>query len=399
MAHSQNDSKNKTKHLKISPPLEDEEKRTDDQTDCPTSDYMVEANTNGIQVIKNIYENPKIGKNANDKESTQNEWENPNKRLIVDYDYENKYFLIPVGNGLFKLIAKNKKRDINQNNISGNYKNVQKKNKDIRKKEKTNIMKGISIKRVENSDVYKNPLLLEKKLNSIFSNVDNAYLLPLGDIRVWFKSEEDATKALMSDTKPIFGPLSFIRRANYNSTKIVVYSIPKDITVNELKDCLKKQNIETDEIKLVERANGTSKFYTAFLSVSDLNKREQILEKGKIRIGYCFYNVKKYEPRRFFQCFKCQKYGHVASLCKSLEEKCGICSENHLTKLCTNQDKPQCSNCEIKKPAYHHDCVEKIKYVERIKKKPNSKIKCKKNKENNSDEFKNFDHQKDKKVN
>ncbi|KAL0153030.1 hypothetical protein M9458_051629, partial [Cirrhinus mrigala] len=47
----------------------------------------------------------------------------------------------------------------------------------------------------------------------------------------------------------------------------------------------------------------------------------------KVYIGFMCYDVRLYIPPPI-RCFKCQRYGHVAAVCKG-KQRCGKCSGEH----------------------------------------------------------------------
>lgn len=91
-----------------------------------------------------------------------------------------------------KISHKNINRKLENNNISSVVPH---------KKKITDIDKAFSFKNVSNPEAYRNPFMLEKAISSLFKDVDNAYVLRFGDIRVWFKSVESAETALHVETK------------------------------------------------------------------------------------------------------------------------------------------------------------------------------------------------------
>ena len=62
------------------------------------------------------------------------------------------------------------------------------------------------------------------------------------------------------------------------------------------------------------------------------------------------FDMKLYIPEPN-QCYKCQKYGHIARVCTAQSPRCCLCEETHLSKLCQekkekNKDKKiKCANC------------------------------------------------------
>jgi hypothetical protein len=54
------------------------------------------------------------------------------------------------------------------------------------------------------------------------------------------------------------------------------------------------------------------------------------------------------------QCFKCQAYGHKASVC-TRKARCGKCAQEHETRECQSET-IQCANCKGQHCAWSHEC-------------------------------------------
>jgi hypothetical protein len=65
--------------------------------------------------------------------------------------------------------------------------------------------------------------------------------------------------------------------------------------------------------------------------------------------------VERYIPQsQIKQCFKCQAYGHKASVC-TRKARCGKCAQEHETKDCQSE-MVSCANCKDSHCAWSHEC-------------------------------------------
>jgi hypothetical protein len=65
--------------------------------------------------------------------------------------------------------------------------------------------------------------------------------------------------------------------------------------------------------------------------------------------------TERYIPQsQIKQCFKCQAYGHKASVC-TRKERCGKCAQEHETKDCQSKT-VSCANCKGSHCAWFHEC-------------------------------------------
>lgn len=372
MVTSENDRKIKTKTSENSQQPFQAKTGTSENAERLTAIIRGNCRKTKILVNENIGENTKI-ENEEIKDNN-NEWKTFSvKRLKIKEknEKEEEYIrldknkvLISMGKGIYKLVEiENTNESVNRLNTENKKSGIKSKKEDVIEK----LDKAVSIKNVENSDSFRNPIKLGKCIKTIFPKATNAYVLKFGDIRVWFDTKEEALESLNIDTSNVFGEHSVVRRANYNRTKIVIYGIPKELVENDLNNELKEQGYAIDSVHLVERIKGESKFNTAFVSITEQKQREEILEKGKIKIGICYFPVKKYIPKQIIQCHRCQSYGHIARTCSSIVEICGYCTENHLTRTCINRNKPKCVNCGKSEPSFHYKCEKKEDYKKSIK--------------------------------
>lgn len=86
-------------------------------------------------------------------------------------------------------------------------------------------------------------------------------------------------------------------------------------------------------------------------------------------IDNCRYSkVKKYVPHLYIcQCFKCHRYRHRASECKS-KTTCGHCAhERHAAEICLNlEGPPKCINCNGEHATWYRECPMRTKEATRL---------------------------------
>ena len=72
--------------------------------------------------------------------------------------------------------------------------------------------------------------------------------------------------------------------------------------------------------------------------------------------------------RRTLQGFKCQRYGHVAAICKG-NPRCSKCSGEHEYGKCEEGAKPKCCNCGGEHSAAYGGCEtnKRMQQVQRVK--------------------------------
>lgn len=85
----------------------------------------------------------------------------------------------------------------------------------------------------------------------------------------------------------------------------------------------------------------------------------------KVMLGYMCFTVKAYE-RPPLRCFKCQRFGHVAAVCRG-KRRCGKCEEDHDFKDCKGHVK--FCNCGGSHKAGFRGCphTEKAELVQKVR--------------------------------
>lgn len=140
-----------------------------------------------------------------------------------------------------------------------------------------------------------------------------------------------------------------------------------------------KNNVKGVRINKVKRLpilwNGTKGPSLSVLLILDEVKMPE-----RIMIGYVSYLMRPYIPPPI-RCFKCQRYGHIASACKS-KTRCAKCGGEHEYGKCEKGTKIKCCNCGGEHSAAYKGCEmhkravqvqnvkvkESITYAEAIKK-------------------------------
>ena len=100
------------------------------------------------------------------------------------------------------------------------------------------------------------------------------------------------------------------------------------------------------------------------VEVKGVNQANQLIRKG-ICIGAVWYSCEVYNRRcRLTQCFKCWRYGHMATVCPH-EERCGQCGGGHNHLACASV-KLTCAGCGGEHEARSKLCTSRAREVDRI---------------------------------
>ena len=81
-----------------------------------------------------------------------------------------------------------------------------------------------------------------------------------------------------------------------------------------------------------------------------------LLQQGLARFGASGAFCSRFEPRPSIDlCYNCNRYGHKQANC-SHQTKCGICSNPHNTRNCSQRDNPKCPVCKEKHFVFDRRC-------------------------------------------
>ena len=97
---------------------------------------------------------------------------------------------------------------------------------------------------------------------------------------------------------------------------------------------------------LVERfKKGGNPLQVVLVSFSSIDDVQNIISDG-VFINNLFLQPEKFIPKiKPTRCFKCNKFGHVANLCKNNTHCCKCGSDQHSQKDCSSQSM-KCVNCD-----------------------------------------------------
>lgn len=78
--------------------------------------------------------------------------------------------------------------------------------------------------------------------------------------------------------------------------------------------------------------------------------RDLLIQRGEVFLPDRRCPVVLPDPNREVRrCYKCQKYGHISTMCSATHDTCGKCNENHRTNVCTvaadDRVRLRCANC------------------------------------------------------
>ncbi|CAG9825842.1 unnamed protein product [Phaedon cochleariae] len=154
--------------------------------------------------------------------------------------------------------------------------------------------------------------------------------------------------------------------------RIAVIGVPSDWRPNRvaarINDDLDLPENDPDEVISKYKFGDRNSTTCTWVIECKPNIRNIILNRKKLYLGWSACPVRDHV--RILRCFKCQGFGHMASVCKN-KAACSRCTGEHDTKDCTNNGRPSCINCIRAKvneeECFHEACDNKcVTYNRRL---------------------------------
>ena len=125
------------------------------------------------------------------------------------------------------------------------------------------------------------------------------------------------------------------------------------------KESLRDRNTPVKSIEWIRKKSwkrgvrGYTTQTTAYLKLEFINEVPEEVFIGRMR-----YSVEPYTPEPV-QCFKCQKFGHIAENCNSRQVcvYCGTTGHKRSDNACDTRPK-KCANCSGLHPSNYRGCIE-----------------------------------------
>jgi hypothetical protein len=188
--------------------------------------------------------------------------------------------------------------------------------------------------------------ILKSKINPTDIKVGINSLKALTDGRVLITTtKKEEAEALEMDIKSKCGEELEVILHKRRNPRLVIRSIPEDITTSNIEETLITQNpdfaLETGDIA-AKYCYETKKHSKNLVVEVSAQTRKLLLHK-KIKLGWTICKVEDYLVAT--RCFKCSRFNHRHQDCKGVET-CPLCAGHHKMKECTaNSSQFKCINC------------------------------------------------------
>lgn len=189
------------------------------------------------------------------------------------------------------------------------------------------------------------PIHITKAIEEEIGKIKHARFMGNGRLLIFAASEKQREIILKKDT---------LNKAKMSShipgiatgKRGVITGIPVAVSIEEIKNSLKGGDI-VDAKRLTK---GKEKLDSMSILIWFKNEMP-----SKVQMGFMCYPVREYVPHPI-RCFKCQRFGHVATQCRG-KLRCAKCGNEHEYGQCGDDVELKCCNCGGQHSAAYGGCV------------------------------------------
>lgn len=191
--------------------------------------------------------------------------------------------------------------------------------------------------RMEDEQISLSPIALSREVKKKIGEVEMAKVLRDGNLLIICKTEEQKNKAMLIESicKKMINEKRLL--GENRVTRGAITGIPVDEDLEKLKRSMYGGEVSRMK-RLLRTVNGER-----VDSLSVLIEFQGSVLPERVKVGCMSFQVRPYIPPPL-RCYKCQRYGHIAAVCKG-KQRCPKCGEDHRVEDCKENVKDKCCNC------------------------------------------------------
>ena len=220
------------------------------------------------------------------------------------------------------------------------------------------ILEGVKVNKLQLNDLIKQHLI-DVKVNDIQLSRAGAFTLYASDVSSFNRLLNDFTSTLTANGHPgakIFVPRS-IQRIKDTEMVAFVKRVDLELPEDRIVDALKAVGLDVINVIRLTGKDGKTPIRTIKITFSDVQNRNTFVHTGLQFDSMHFLAEAASQNTKPVQCYICLKYGHIAKYCKTKQQVCARCGDNHRIDVCTvASDAGKCCNCKGNHLATSNDC-------------------------------------------
>ncbi|CAF2068642.1 unnamed protein product [Rotaria magnacalcarata] len=146
-----------------------------------------------------------------------------------------------------------------------------------------------------------------------------------------------------------------------------VKKVDLEIPDNRITEALTKVGLDVVNVTRLSRKEGNIPTSTIKITSKDVNNRNTFIHTG-LKVDSMHFNAEAAsQNKKSVQCYICHQYNHVAKYCKTKQQICAKCCDNHRIEQCTTaNDAIKCNNCKGKHLPTANDCPNVLEQEKRM---------------------------------
>lgn len=220
------------------------------------------------------------------------------------------------------------------------------------------ILEGVKLNKLELNDILKQQLN-DVKIADIQLARSGAFTLYTSDVKSFNRILNELASILSNIGKPgakIYVPRS-IQRIKDTEKLAFVKRVDLEIPEDRITEALKAVGLEVTNVIRLTGKDGKTPTRTIKITFSDIHNRNTFVHTG-LQVDCMHFTAEPAtQNSKPVQCYVCLNYNHIAKYCKTKQQICARCGDNHRMDQCTaNSDAVKCHNCKGNHLATASDC-------------------------------------------
>ncbi|CAF3808978.1 unnamed protein product [Rotaria sp. Silwood1] len=196
-------------------------------------------------------------------------------------------------------------------------------------------------------------------MSDIQLNRAGTFTLYASDVTSFNRLLNDFTSILSSNGQAatkLYVPRS-IQRVKDTEKVAFVKRVDLEVPDDRIIDALKKVGLDVIDVTRLKSKDGNTPTTTIKISFNDAHNRNTFVHTG-LQVDSMHFNAEAASQNsKPVQCYICLQYNHVAKYCKTKQQVCSRCGDNHRIESCTAaNDAIKCCNCKGNHLATSNDC-------------------------------------------
>ena len=220
------------------------------------------------------------------------------------------------------------------------------------------ILEGVKINKIQLNDILKQHLG-EVKITDIQLSRTGIFTLYSADVKSFNRLLNDLTAILESNgqaSAKVYVPRS-IQRITDTEKVAFMKRVDLELPTDRISEALKTVGLDVTNVIRLAGKDGKTPTRTVKVTFSDAQNRNTFVHTG-LQVDCMHFTAEPAtQNTKPVQCYICLKYNHVAKYCRTKQQVCARCGENHSVEQCTAaSDAVKCPNCKGNHLATSKEC-------------------------------------------